>query len=81
MLVYHLSPSFEYQDDPWIKWRQTKQSDSKVQGKNRFQKIARSVFWRLREEVCVVIIYTYVKYNMYVCDKRLVLNHMLVCEW
>ena len=53
MLVYHLSPSFEYQDDPWIKWRQAKQSDSKVQGKNRFLKIARSVIWQLREEVYI----------------------------
>lgn len=45
--MYHLTPSFEYQDDPWIKWRQAKQSDGKVQGKKRFLKIARSALEQL----------------------------------
>lgn len=41
--MYHLSPSFEYQDDPWIKWRQAKQPRTAGKGtpKERFIKIAR----------------------------------------
>ena len=43
MLMYHLSPSFEYQDDPWIKWRQAKQPRTAGRGtpKERFIKVAR----------------------------------------
>ena len=43
--MYHLSPSFEYQDDPWVKWRQAKQPSPAAKGtpKERFIKVARWV--------------------------------------
>ena len=49
--MYHLNPSFEYQDDPWVKWRQAKQPSTAAKGtpKERFIKVAR---WVVLELVC-----------------------------
>lgn len=43
--MYHLSPSFEYQDDPSVKWCQAKQPCPAAKGtpKERFIKVARCV--------------------------------------